>query len=152
MLEITDSVVIDRPIDEVFAFAGDPTNDSSWATVIVESRLTSDGPLEKGATLVQVLRFLGKRLEAQCEVTEYEEAHRVAFTMEMGANKGAHERTFEAVEGGTRVTLLTRGDSTGLFKIADPLLKRVATRQMAADLSILKELVSAPDVTLDDLN
>ena len=143
MMEITDSTVINRPIDEVFALAGDPAKDASWATVMVESYRTSDGPLEKGATLVQVLRFLGKRIAARCEITEYEAERRLGFTMVAGPNKGAHERTFEAVDGGTRVTMLTRGDNAGLFKISDPLLKRLATRQMAADLAILKELLEA---------
>lgn len=143
MIEITESVVVDRPIDEVFAYAGDPTNDSSWATVMVESRMTSDGPIQKSSTFVQVLRFLGKRLEARCEVTEYEPVGRIGFTMVMGPNKGAHERTFEEAENGTRVTLLTRGDSSGLFKLADPVLKRVATKQMAADLGVLKELLQS---------
>ena len=143
MMEITDSVVIARPVEDVFAYAGDPANDSSWATVMVESRMTSDGPVEKGSTLVEVLRFLGKRIETECEVTEYEPDSRIAFTMIAGPNKGAHERTFESVEGGTRVTLLTRGDSSGLFKLADPVLKRMGTRQMAADLAILKELLES---------
>ena len=143
MMEISSSTVINRPIAEVFALAGDPAKDSSWATVMVESRMTSDGPIEKGAQLVQVLRFLGKRVEAQCEVTEYEPDHRVAFTMVAGPNRGANERTFEAVDGGTRVSMVTRGDSTGLFKLADPVLKRMATKQMAADLNVLKELLEA---------
>lgn len=143
MIEVTDSVVINRPVDEVFAYAGNPANDSSWATVMVESRLTSEGPIQKGTTLVEVLRFLGKRIETQCEVTEYDQGRRIAFTMDAPGNKGEHERSFEAVDGGTRVTLLTRGDSSGLFKLADPVLKRVATKQMASDLAILKELLES---------
>ncbi len=145
MIEIMHSVVVDRPVDEVFAYAGDPTNDASWATVMVESELTSQGPLGKGTAFRQVLRFLGKRLPVECEVTEYEAGRRIAFTMDMagGANKGAHERTFERVNGGTRVTLRTSGDSSGLFKLADPVLQRVAQRQMAADLGNLKEILEA---------
>jgi uncharacterized protein YndB with AHSA1/START domain len=146
MMEVTDSVVINRPIHEVFAYAGDPSNDSSWATVMVESRMTSDGPLQKGSTLVEVLRFLGKRVETRCEVTEYEPDSRIAFTMEAVANKGRHERTFETAGDGTRVTLRSSGDSTGLFKLADPVLKRMGTRQMAADLGILKELLESQAV------
>lgn len=92
MLDISHSVIIDRPVQEVFAYAGDPTNDDQWATVVVESRKTSDGPLAKGATLVQVLRFLGKRIETECEVTDHEQDRRIAFTMVAGSNRGAHER------------------------------------------------------------
>ncbi len=45
MMDVTDSITINRPLEEVFAFAGDPSNDPAWATVMVESRITSDGPL-----------------------------------------------------------------------------------------------------------
>src|SRR3712207_2705055 len=108
MMEISSSTVINRPVEEVFGLAGDPSKDSSWATVMVESRLTSQGPIQKGAELVQVLRFLGKNIAATCEITEYEPNSRVAFTMVAGPNTGANERTFEAVDGGTRFSMVTR--------------------------------------------
>lgn len=59
--------------------------------------------------------------------------------------------TFQAVDGATRVTMLTRGDSTGLFKIANPLLQRIGSRQMAADLAVLKDLLETPDVDVSEL-
>lgn len=54
MIEVSHSVVIDRPVDEVFDYAGDPVNDPAWASVIIASELTSVGPLAKGSTLRQV--------------------------------------------------------------------------------------------------
>ena len=143
MMEISHSTFINRPVAEVFALAGDPAQDSSWATVMVESRLISEGPVQKGSELVQVLRVLGTRLESRCEITEYEPNHRIAFTVTSGPSGGANERTFEALDGGTRFTMVMRGDSKGLFKVADPVLKRMASKQMAADLDILKELLES---------
>ena len=60
-MKITDSVIIDRPIDEVFAYAGDPSNDPQWSAAFVEARISS-GPLAKGATLTEQMRFLGEAL------------------------------------------------------------------------------------------
>lgn len=142
-MEIKHTEVIDRPVEEVFAYAGDPGNDDAWATVMIESEITSQGPLGKGTTLRQVMRFLGRQIPVDCEVTEYEPGRRIAYTMVYGRNTGANERTFEPVGDATRVTLLTRGDSTGLFKVADPVLKRIGTRQLVADLGNLKELLEA---------
>lgn len=142
-MKITDSVTIDRPIDEVFAYAGDPSNDPQWSNTIVEARPSSDGPLIKGSTLTQQIRFAGKRIEVDCEISEYEPERRVAFTMVAGSNTGQHLRTFESVDGGTQVTLSTEGDSSGLFKIADPVLNKIGTRQMGADLHTLKAILES---------
>ena len=142
-MQITDSVIIDRPIDEVFAYAGDPSNDPQWSAAFVEARISSDGPLAKGATLTEQMRFLGKRFDVECEITEYEPGQRVAFNMAAGANTGFHVRTFESVDGSTQVTLLTEGDASGLFKIAEPVLNKVGTRQMTADLHALKAIIES---------
>lgn len=142
-MKITESVIIDRPIDEVFAYAGEPSNDPQWSTAFVEARMTSDGPLAKGSTFTEQMRFLGKRFDIECEVTEYEPGQRVAFNVAAGSNTGVHVRTFEPMDSGTRVTLLTEGDSSGMFKIADPVLTKVGTRQMAADLHVLKAIIEA---------
>ena len=142
-MKISDSVTIERPIDEVFAYAGDPNNDPQWSTAFVEARMTSDGPLAKGSTLTEQMRFLGKRIDIDCEVTEYEPEQRVALNLVAGANTGVHVRTFETVDGGTQVTMMTEGDAGGLFKIADPVLNKVGTRQLSADLQALKAILEA---------
>ena len=144
-MRITDSIIIDRPIEEVFAYAGDPSNDPVWSTAFLDTRITSDGPLAKGSTLIQEMRFLGKRIEIDCEVTEYEPGRRVAYNMAVGHNKGAHVRTFESVEGGTEFTLLTEGDAGGLFKVAEPVLNKVGTRQLGADLHALKAMLESTE-------
>lgn len=140
-MKITDSVVIDRPIDEVFAYAGDPKNDPQWSTAFVDARMTSEGPVGKGSTLVEQLRFLGKRIDIDCEITEYEPGRRLEFSLAAGTNTGVHVRTFEDMGSSTKVTFLTEGDASGLFKIADPMLNKVGNRQMTAELHALKAIL-----------
>ena len=45
-----DSVVIDRPIDEVFAYVADTTNDPTWHTTVVEGRRITSEPVGLGTT------------------------------------------------------------------------------------------------------
>lgn len=147
MVDISHTVVIGRPVEEVFAYAGDPTNDPAWASVIIDSERTSEGPLAESSTLRQVFRFLGKRIAVDCEVSQYEPGRRLRLAAVAGGPKGELERTFEPVDGGTRVTLRSRGETAGLFALADPLVQRLGTRQMAADLENLKDLFEAGAVT-----
>jgi hypothetical protein len=44
------TVVIDRPVEEVFAFATDPNNDSLWQSTTLETEQTSEGAVDVGTT------------------------------------------------------------------------------------------------------
>lgn len=105
MLNIEKSVVINRPIEEVFAFVSPGENWSQWATELVESKKTSEGPLDVGTTYVHVAQMLGRRIENGYEVTEYEPNRKVSMKATSGAVPADVALTFEPVEGGTRLGL-----------------------------------------------
>ena len=47
---VEESIVIRRPIDEVFGFVADATNDPTWHTTVVEGRRASAEPIGLGTT------------------------------------------------------------------------------------------------------
>jgi hypothetical protein len=57
------SVVIERPLEKVFAVAGDPLNDARWSSGIEEVRKTSEEPTGAGSTFALVGRAPGRRFE-----------------------------------------------------------------------------------------
>ena len=48
MIKIEHSVVVDRPVEEVFAYATDVSKVPEWQTSALEARV--DGPMQAGAT------------------------------------------------------------------------------------------------------
>ncbi len=44
------NVVIERPIEEVFAFVTDPNNDPLWQSTSLETEQTSEGPVDVATT------------------------------------------------------------------------------------------------------
>lgn len=50
MVKFEESVVIERPLEQVFAFVSDPRNDTEWSEEIAEVRQTSEGPLGVGTS------------------------------------------------------------------------------------------------------
>ena len=48
MTKVERSIVIDRPIDEVFEFTHDPTKDAMWQTTLVESLPLTEGAMRVG--------------------------------------------------------------------------------------------------------
>jgi hypothetical protein len=143
MIEFEESVVIDQPLQQVFAFVSDPRNDTEWAEEITEVRQTSDGPLGVGASFIQVARFLGRRLEVPFEVTEYEPNEKVAITPTRGPIRLAARRSVEPVEAGTRVTIEASGQSGFFFNLLEPFVARVARRRLRIALARLKQVLEA---------
>ena len=58
MKPFTETAVIEKPIDAVFAFAANPQNDPLWSPAVAEARQTSIGSLGIGTTFQQMLRLL----------------------------------------------------------------------------------------------
>ncbi len=143
MERIETSVVINRPVKEVFAFLEDPANDPQWQSGLLEAEYTSEGPLGVGTTAREVRKLLGRRIESTYEITEYEPDSKMALKTTSGPIPIEQSASFEAVEEGTKVTLVGEFEPGGFFKLAEPIVGRVAKRQFEADVANLKELLEA---------
>ncbi|MFC1932297.1 SRPBCC family protein [Chloroflexota bacterium] len=137
------SVIIKRPVEEVFSFVNDPTNETLWSSGLVESSQISDGPIGVGTKMREVNRILGKRIENTYEITEYEPNRRYSCKSISGPFPWQGSFTFESVEGGTKVTMSSGFEVGSFFKLAEPLVIRMAKRQFQADFNNLKDLMEA---------
>ena len=140
------SVVIERPVQEVFAFSADPNNDALWLSSTLETEQTSEGPMGVGATFRNTTKFLGRRFDTTYEVTESEPPHKRCFRVTSGPVPGEVCYVFEPGEGGsTRFTQNFEAEVGGFFRLAEPLVARAIRRQMEADMATLKDLLEAGD-------
>ncbi len=137
------STVINRPVEEVFAFASNPENFPKWVTGSSEVKKTWAGPIGVGATYRTVLTVLGRRMEGVVEFTEYEPNRSCAMKTKSGPVPVENRTTFERVDGGTRVTFSSVAEPGGFFKLAEPLLVRMIKRQFEADFANLKDLMES---------
>jgi len=142
MIKIEHGIVINRPIEEVFAVVTNLENNPKWGSGLLEAVKTSDGPIGVGTTWRLVRKVLGRRLEAESEVIEYElnrnyvQRSKSPFPVEV-------RQTYEAVEGGTRISITLEAEPGGFFKLAGPLLKSTAKRDIDAEFANLKDLMEA---------
>lgn len=143
-MRIEQSVEIERPLEEVFAFVADPLNDERWTPAVEETRKTSEGPFGVGTTFESVFRLLGRRFEASFEIAEYEQNRKVVLKPPTsGPVQLRGTRSAEASPGGTRLTITVEGRSGGFFGVADPVFARLAQRPLKAALANLKSLLEA---------
>ena len=143
MAKVEISTVINRPVEEVFAFLSNQDNNPKWQSGAVEVKKTSDGPIGVGTTWRSVGTFLGRRIESEEEITEYEPNRKYTTKSKSGPFPFESRTTFERVESGTKINLVAEAEIGGFFKLAEPLVVSMGKRQFEADLANLKDLMEA---------
>ena len=137
------STTIKRPVEDVFAVLSNVENNPKWSSAALESEQTSAGPIGVGTTARFVGKFLGRRIESESEVTEFEPNRKYSWQSKSGPFPIKASTTFEQIEGGTRVNTTAEAEPGGFFKLAEPLIVSMGKRQFQSDLDNLKDLMEA---------
>ena len=66
------SVVIERPVEEVWAYLNDCSHDPEWMSMITETEKLTDGPVGVGTIQRSAAKLLGRRIDTTFEITEHE--------------------------------------------------------------------------------
>jgi hypothetical protein len=104
-------------------------------------RITSDGPLEAGSTLVYRGIFLGRGYTSPVVCTGLTENKQYATRTAAGPLYLETDTTLEPVAEGTRVTATYRGESRGFFKLAEPLIVRLSKKHWETAAENLRTLM-----------
>jgi carbon monoxide dehydrogenase subunit G len=143
MTTITQSVTVNRPVEEVWAFIGNFENTTRWSRGVLEARQISDGPIGAGSTLQTVVKAFGRRRTAEYLVTEYEPDHAFAFEVTSGPMTSRARYSVEPAGAGTRLTASGEAEVTGLYKPLAPILVRILEKHSQDDLANVKRILEA---------
>lgn len=143
MSKIERSIVIERPLEEVWDFVQDTSKDAMWQTTLVESQVLTEGPKRVGAQVQEVRRFLGVQIPMTLELTEFEPKRRSSLRAVSGGIPLSGSYLLEAFDGGTKLTVTGQLEAHRLFKLAEPVFARMTTRELEASLGHLKDLLEA---------
>ena len=139
------SAVIDRPIDEVWAFVTDPFNASRMGGGRLAARVTTPGPLGIGSTYQQRVAILGFETWVKTVVTELDPPHVLAHSAKDASIAGSFSAriTLGPTAAGTRVVRAVEIEPRGIWKVFLPILGPLLWRQMEAQTRNLKRLLEA---------
>jgi carbon monoxide dehydrogenase subunit G len=101
------SVLIDRPIKEVFAFVADGENDTKFSPRVIEIKKTTEGPPGVGTVFASTVKDAGVKTEREFKLTEFEAPTKIRWT-EISKNLvTAPEGGYDLAEsgGGTQLTV-----------------------------------------------
>jgi uncharacterized membrane protein len=143
MADISESIDIDRPAEEVFAYLDDLTHAVDWQASALE--VSVDGtPTRVGTRVTERRRAPGGDQAVTYEVTEHEPGRALAFSGQGGPLRIA-VRFAVAPRGAEACTVEVQFSFTagGMGRFVLPLVRREAGEQVPGDLRRLKALLEA---------
>jgi uncharacterized membrane protein len=140
---IEHSVVINRPVEEVFDVATCLRRCVVWRSAILASAKTSEGPVGVGTTFDQDVRVLGMTRTNTAVITAYEPPHLFAYEHVTGLNAYQARFTFQPENGGTRFTVTVDGEphSAWLRIVPTSLLLRWIGNTIEQEMATLKMMM-----------
>jgi carbon monoxide dehydrogenase subunit G len=137
------SAVIDRPIEEVFAFLADGTNDTKFSPRVQEIEKKTDGPPGVGTVYASTVKDAGVKTTREFELTEFESPTKIRWT-ERSENmitvpKGGYDLSPEG--DGTKLRIFNEFEGHGLGKAFLPLAARAARKDADAFAGRIKRAV-----------
>jgi uncharacterized protein YndB with AHSA1/START domain len=148
MIKVEKSIIIQRPIEEVFAFVADQRNAPQWQHGLLEVRRTNEGPMGVGTKHALVRKFMGRKLEANNEYVTYEPNREVTFKTTSGPMPLEASYLTESVPSGTKLTSKIEMQATGFIGLAEPLIGASLRREMDAAFGELKDLLENQAVAI----
>lgn len=120
MIQISNSIEIMRPVEQVFIYVAELENNPRWMPVQSVQRL-SDGALKKGFRYKQQFRLMGAEYEMDCVVTAFELHKKIAFEYDAPVFVWRGHYLFDDLPNGTRLS--AKGNITlgGPLKIGEPM-------------------------------
>jgi carbon monoxide dehydrogenase subunit G len=144
MASFENTVIIRRPVEDVFAFLADFENVPAWNYAILETRKVFPGPMGVGTTYRQT-RSVPRRSEESFEVTVFEPARRLEVQGEIGPFRAKLSYALEPTGSGTRLTNAVDLESSGLLTLVAPLATSRVKHAVAANLDTLKQILERGD-------
>jgi len=143
-ISVNDSVVIARPVQEVFAFVADHENLPSWTVGVKTSRRLTGDPPASGARYRIVGKLLGKSVESSYEITAFERNRGFEGTMTSPMFGFCEQYRFESDQDATRVSMNAVVEPRGVFRLLTPIMTAGVRHQVKADHRRLKTVLEHP--------
>ncbi len=141
MINFEISTLVDRPIEDVFAFIGNPLNTPKWQTIVSRIEQVVPGAVGVGSKFNVQAQMMGRAMQGLMEVTAYEPPNKFGFTNKAGPVEIAATITLQSVGSGTKITINIQANPGGLFKLAEgPMTHQIKT-QMEASIGNLKSIL-----------
>lgn len=139
-MKFTNTVTINRPQPEVFAYLADFENVPRWNHAIERTRKITEGPVRVGSRYHQT-RTLPRRAEETFEVVTFEPEHTIVVHGDLGPFHGDVAYVLESSGDATVVTNTMDLTASGPLRVVAPLASSRVSNAVAANLDVLRKIL-----------
>jgi hypothetical protein len=141
MPPIIASIEIDRPAEEVFAYATDPSRFSEWQEGVVSGRMENGGAPKVGDRCITTRRIGLADRPSTSEVVRFDPPHQWGVRGVDGPIRATVDVTVERRSDiNAHLTIAVDFDGHGIGRLLVPLLvRREARREMPVNVTALKQ-------------
>jgi len=137
------SIVIDRPVEQVFAVFADTKNQPQWDPGLLEARLMPEGPVRVGTRITEMRRFMGRVSENTGEVIEFEPNARITRKSVDQPMAVVGTVAFTSIPKGTMINWKWDLQFSGFFSLVGTLIATGMKRGAQSSLYGLKDLLES---------
>lgn len=143
MFTVIETATIDHPVDEVFAFVSDGANRPLWDPSVISEELLSPPPIGVGSRLRSRMTAVGREVEFEFRVTDFEAPHRMRITSVSGPLPTTV--TFDLTPDGERTRLAARidGEPAGMMRFVEPMIEQGVRSNLSAGVARIQALLEA---------
>ena len=138
----TMTLVIARPVEEVFAVLSDVENAARWSSNTIEETLLTPGPVRKGSRRRAVIKtFAGRTMHNEAEMVEFEQNRHMGVKIYDAPVPIQINIDFTPVDAGTRLDWTGTFSPRGILAPTASLIARFYRMAFEKDLRNLKALM-----------
>jgi uncharacterized protein YndB with AHSA1/START domain len=139
------TVVIDRPIEEVFDFLADGENDKKFSSRVLEIKNTTEGPIRVGTVFASTVKDAGIKTQREFELDVVDRPTRIRWheisTAPVIVPSGGYDLVAEGA--GTKVTLFNELEGQGFGKLIKGFALRSARKSADGMVKSIKTVIEA---------
>jgi hypothetical protein len=141
-------VRIGRPVEVVFDFVADQTNEPQYNPAMVRTTRVTPGPIGQGTTFRSTVRSGRRTADMIIEFTQYDRPRLLASHTTMEQAEIDYLLTFEPITAGTRMRWSGSVRPQGILRPLAPLVGWIGSRQERRIWSSMKQLLEAGPETI----
>jgi hypothetical protein len=146
MVRLEFSIEIERSAEDIYELVGNPENDVKWQGAVLEVKKLTSGPIRAGSRYRHTFRILGKRMDADVEISARQPHSSYVLQCVSGPLAFETRVQLRRAGRGTHVDTVIEGRPSGVVRIATVALSRHRRGEIERDLRTLKRMMESGEL------
>ena len=117
LIEFEVKEIINRSVDQVFAFVAKGENNSKWNSAVTSVTKISDGPAKRGAQYAMTRKLPNGTAKNIYEIVDYEPNRTLTIKIISGPTPFTYRYEFKPVDDATELSMKAQVDKEGVVEV-----------------------------------